>query len=279
MPSINLAMGTWDYLDTGGEGPVLLFLHGLLMTPSVWGDVVADLRRDFRCVVPQLPYGGHRRPMTGALTPQAVVDAIAEFIQRLGLTDVTLIENDSGRAQTLAAERAELVIRLVLTSCEAFDNYPPGLPGKLLQLAAQVPGGLWLMAQPLRWRALRNSPIAFGSMSVRGVPQTLSDEWLEPFFNRRAIRADLLRYLKGARRTELEAAAEGLERFDKPALVAWGARDAMMPIAHGRRLAALLPQGRFVEIPDSSTLVMIDNPEALITELRRFLTERISHAA
>ncbi len=63
MPEIELSAGVIDYEDTGGEGPVLVFLHGLLMDGTVWRKVVADLRDDYRCVLPTLPLGGHRRPM------------------------------------------------------------------------------------------------------------------------------------------------------------------------------------------------------------------------
>ena len=55
-------------------------------------------------------------------------------------------------------------------------------------------------------------------------------------------------------------AAEGLHGFDRPVLVVWAAEDRVMPLEHGRRLAELLPQGRFVEIADSYTLIPEDQP-------------------
>jgi pimeloyl-ACP methyl ester carboxylesterase len=63
MPEIELSAGPVEYQDTGGAGPVLVFLHGLTMDGSLWRNVVADLRRDYRCVLPTLPLGGHRQPM------------------------------------------------------------------------------------------------------------------------------------------------------------------------------------------------------------------------
>ncbi|MFJ2378414.1 alpha/beta fold hydrolase [Streptomyces sp. NPDC087769] len=68
-------------------------------------------------------------------------------------------------------------------------------------------------------------------------------------------------------------AAERLRHFDRPALVAWGAEDRMMPHKTGRRLAEPLPRGRYVEIPEAGTLVPMDNPAALAQELRRFIKE------
>jgi len=63
MPEIQLSAGVIDYEDSGGNGPVVVLLHGLVMDGSVWRHVVQDLRADHRCVVPTLPVGSHRRPM------------------------------------------------------------------------------------------------------------------------------------------------------------------------------------------------------------------------
>ena len=63
---IDLSTGTLDYLDTGGNGPTVVLLHGLLMDGSLWDGPVADLAADHRCVVPTLPLGAHRHPMPGS---------------------------------------------------------------------------------------------------------------------------------------------------------------------------------------------------------------------
>ena len=55
MSEVELPAGTIEYDDSGGDGPVLVFLHGAAMNGSVWAPVIADLRRDHRCVVPTLP--------------------------------------------------------------------------------------------------------------------------------------------------------------------------------------------------------------------------------
>jgi pimeloyl-ACP methyl ester carboxylesterase len=62
MNQIELSAGTIDYQDTGGDGPTLVLLHGLLMDASLWDDVIADLSVDHRCVAPTLPLGAGHRP-------------------------------------------------------------------------------------------------------------------------------------------------------------------------------------------------------------------------
>lgn len=273
MPDIELSAGTIQYDDTGGTGPVVVLLHGLLHDATVWRDVVANLAADHRCVAPTLPYGSHRAPMRPdvPLSPDTVNDLIVEFLGRLDLREVTLVESDCGRAQTVAAQHPERLARLVLVSCEAFDNYPPGLPGKMILLAVKVPGALSLMVHTLGLRPLRRLPVGLGSLTKRPVPDEITDGWLRPLLTNKAIRNDFRRYNLALRGTELLEAAEGLGTFDKPALVIWATEDLMMPRDHGRRLAELLPQGRLLEIEDSRTLIAKDQPGQLSSALREFI--------
>ena len=273
MSTIELSAGTIHYVDTGGAGPVLVPVHGLLMDGSVWRHVVDDLRADHRCVVPTLPLGAHRTPMaTGAdLSLVGQARLIAELIERLELGDVTLVANDWGGPQVTAVERPDLVDRLVLTSCEAFDNLPPGLPGKIAGLAGRLPGGLYVTAQLLRFPPARRLPLTFGWMSARPIPRDLFDPWIEPLRSQRGVRRDLAAYVRTTDRSSLAGITDDLARLPMPALVAWAADDRVMPVEHGARLAALLPRGELVEVAGSRTLVPLDQPAALAGLIRDFV--------
>ncbi|MEV6395051.1 alpha/beta hydrolase [Streptomyces sp. NPDC051907] len=275
MPEIELTAGTIAYEDTGGPGPVVVLLHGLVHDATVWRKVVADLGRDHRCIAPTLPYGAHRTPMRQdvPLSPDSVVDLIAEFMDRLDLREVTLVENDCGRAQTVAGRHPERLARLVLTSCEAFDNYPPGAPGKMISVVCKIPGGVALMARVLSLKPLRGLPIGLGALTKRRVPDEIVDGWLLPLRTDKAVRNDFRRYNGAVRKSELLEAVDGMRKFDRPALVVWATEDRMMPREHGRRLAELLPQGRLLEIEDSCTLIAEDQPERLAQALRGFIAE------
>ena len=272
MPELELSAGTIEYEDTGGEGPVLVFQHGVAMGGSEWREVVRELRGEHRCVVPELPLGAHRRPMNpdADLGFTGLTNLLLELLDRLDLRDVTLVGSDSGLAQLVAAERPDRLARL--GSCEAFDNCPPGLPGKNLTLMGRPPGGVYLMLQPLRIRALRRLPLAYGWMSKR-LPHELSDEWLRPALTQRAIRRDLAKFIRTADTSVFQRVPERLRSFDRPALVVWASEDRVMPPEHGRRLAELLPQGRLVEIADSYTLIPVDQPVELARHIREFVRE------
>lgn len=272
MPTLELTAGTIDYEDTGGDGPVVVLVHGLVQSATVWRHVIAELSPDIRCVAPTLPFGSHRTPMkpNADLSLRGLAAMVAEVLDRLDLTDVTVVGNDWGGHQLLVDD--ERVGRLGLVACEAFDNLPPGLPGRMIRYATLVPGGFTAMAKSLRFKRLRQMPMAFGWMSKHGVPDAVLDDWFAPIRTDPAVRRDVLKYAKSARAAQMVAATDRLRAFDKPALVVWASEDRIMPRDHGRRLARLLPKGELVEIADSYTLIPVDQPTALATAIRDFVT-------
>ncbi|MFD9425432.1 MULTISPECIES: alpha/beta fold hydrolase [unclassified Streptomyces] len=275
MTEVLLSAGVVEYEDTGGDGPVVVLLHGVAMDGSLWRTVVGELRSGFRCIVPTLPLGGHRRPMRpdADLSVLGVARIVAEFLDALELQDVTLVMSDWGGAQALVADgRDRRIGKLVITSCEAFDNFPPGLPGGNLYAAAKVPGGLMAAFALLKLTPMRRLPVTWGWMTKRPVPREVMDAWFRPLWSSREIRRDLRTYVLGVPpKAELLRWAEALRAFDRPALVVWAAEDKVMPPEHGRRLADLLPQGRLVEVADSYTLIPEDQPVVLAAHIRAFL--------
>ena len=275
MSEIQLSAGMIEYQDTGGTGPVLVLLHGLMMDASLWDEVIADLPAGYRCVAPTLPLGAHRHAMDpGAdLSLPGIARLTAEFLDRLDLRDVTLVGNDTGGAlvQLLMVDGSARVGRAVLVSCDAFDNFPPGLTGKTLVLSGKLPPPLFgLFMQQMRLRAVRRLPIAFGWLTKRGDAATA--RWMRPVLTRPEIRRDTVRMLRAAAADTgfLLAAAERLPGFNRPALIVWASQDRVMPTEHGRRLAGLLPQGRLTEVDDSYTLIALDQPAKLAQAIQDF---------
>jgi pimeloyl-ACP methyl ester carboxylesterase len=276
---IELSAGTIEYVDTGGDGPPIVLLAGLMMDASLWEDVIADLSPRHRCIAPTLPLGAHHQAMgdDADLSPRGVARLVSEFLDRLDLDDVMLVGNDTGGAivQLVAGGGdAARVGRIALVSCDAFDNFPPGLTGKTLVLSGRLSPALFgLFMQQLRLRPFRRLPLAFGWLTKRGDAATA--RWIKPVLSQREIRRDTVRVLRGiaAERGLMLEAAEGLRGFERPALVVWSSQDRVMPPEHGRRLAGLLPHGRLVEIPDSYTLVPLDQPARLAEALGRFRHE------
>jgi pimeloyl-ACP methyl ester carboxylesterase len=273
MNSVELAHGTVRYRDEGeGEGRPVVFVHGVLVNGLLWRRVTPKLE-GVRSLVPDWPLGSHGVPMNpGAdLSPPGLAQLVADFIDALGLDDVVLVGNDTGGAiaQLVAANHPERIGALVLTPCDAFENFlPPLFRG--LQLAARVPGALTAFLAPLRVRPARRLPLAFGWLRKHPIEDEVSDAYLQPYFDHAGVRRDLRKVLSGiSTRYTLDAAAK-LTGFGKPALVVWASEDKVFPVEHARRLGEIL-DAPVVELADSYSFVPEDQPERLAAALNELV--------
>ena len=263
------------YSDSGGDGAAVVLLHGVLTNGTLWDPVVAGLRDRYRCIVPELPFGAHRTPMPddADLRLESLARMIAGFLVELDLRDVTLVCNDWGGAQLVVAPGgSDRVGSLVLVSCEAFDNYPPGIPGRLLCLNASLPGGTFLTAQLLRPRLIRHLPFTCGALTKK---RLLNDQFMsliEPLRHNPRVRRDLDKYLRSVPgKAQLLEWAEQQRAFDGPVLIVWAREEKLMPPEHAVRLAEHFDNAELVWVDDSRTLIPIDQPEVLTAHLEEFL--------
>jgi pimeloyl-ACP methyl ester carboxylesterase len=271
--SIDLPQGTIRYRDAG-TGPPLVFIHGLLVNGSLWRKVTPMLEGDFRCLVPDWPLGSHPRPMgpTADSSPRGVAHLIADFLDALDLDEVTLVANDTGGAiaQLLVTERPARVARLVLTPCDAYENFlPPAF--RPMQWAARVPGLLTAAVQVTRAPAARRSMLGYGMLTKRAIPDEVTDAWVRPFLTERGIRRDTTRFLRAIDSRDTLAAAEKLRDFDRPTLIAWAPEDRFFKLRFAERLAATIPDARLERIEDSLTFVPEDQPARLAELIRDFV--------
>ena len=246
-----LRQGAVRYLSIG-SGPAIVFVHGALVNANLWRKVVAGSH-----VVPMAP--------DADLSPPAVADLIADAIEALELDDVTLVGNDTGGAicQIVVTRRPERIGALVLTSCDAFDNFPPKLMKPIMPLLSHA-ALLRATLAPARARAVQRA--IFGALAKRPVEPEVLDSYALPAVTRADVRRDLARFMAGLDKRHTLEAAERLPAFDKPAVIAWSREDRFFPSDHGERLAELLPQGRLEWIEDSRTFSPEDQP-ARVAEL------------
>jgi pimeloyl-ACP methyl ester carboxylesterase len=259
---LELPQGTIRYHDTG-EGPIVVFVHGALVNANLWRGVVAELSDTHRCIALDLPLGAHLDPMPADadISPPAVADLIADAIAALELDDVTLVGNDTGGAlsQIVAARRPERLGALVLTSCDAFDNFPPKAMQPMMPVL-KLPGVLTTMFQPLRLAAVRRRSMTLLRLTKRPVDQRAVDAYMLPALQQRAIRHDGWKLMRGLHKRHTLEAAERLRDFDRPAVLAWSREDKFFPPRHAERLAEILPQGRVEWVDDAYTFSPEDQP-------------------
>ena len=260
-----------SYTDTG-TGPVLLFVHGVYVTGALWNDVVTELDDRFRCIVPTWPLGA-QEPVGGDadLGAEAAARRIVHLIEALDLHDVTVIANDTGGGLTLAALGDETldvspIARLVLTNCDSYEHFPPGSFASIVKvcrfsprLGAAILGGL--ATGPGR---------SFFLKAVCSTPPTSTRqaEIFGAFATNAATRREAVRTTASLDPALTLRSSAAIEQFDKPVTLVWGLKDKLFPLEHARRLAEAFPHAQLIEVPDSSTYVMIDAPQKLAAAIQ-----------
>jgi pimeloyl-ACP methyl ester carboxylesterase len=277
MNEVTLPQGTIRYRETGAGAPIVL-VHGFLTDGELWREITPRLAQDFRVLAPDWPLGSQELPLhDGAdLSPPGVAKLIADFIAALELEDVTLVGNDSGGAlcQIVAVNHPERLGRLVLTPCDAYDNFPP--PAfRPLQAISRVPGALSAIGQMMRLPAARRTPLAYGWVSKRA-DDALTGSWMRSSRTNPRVRAQMGEFLRGMHSSHTEAAAARFGAFEAPVLIAWAPEDRFFKLSYGERLASAFPDARLERIEDSYTFVSLDQPERTAELIAQFAREPVA---
>src|SRR3954452_11941284 len=191
--SVELPAGRVHYRVSGPEGgrPVV-FVHGFLVDDTLWADVPERLGdAGFRTYAPTWPLASHPEAMKeGAdLTPRGLARLVVSYLEALGLKDVLLVGSDTGGgiSQLVLDEDRSRVGRLVLTNCDAFEDFPPAPFDTLFRLARR-PRLTRLLLQTMRSTTLRHSRLGFGSLVRRRLEPGESRPWVEPFLSDAGVR-------------------------------------------------------------------------------------------
>jgi pimeloyl-ACP methyl ester carboxylesterase len=207
------------------------------------------------------------------LTMPGMVGILSEFLAALDLREVTLILSDWGGPLFLPElTTGERITRLVICPAEAYDNFPPGFPGKVVKVATSVPGGILFALHQFRNGFLRRTPMVLGLMAKKRIPDDIIAAWTDPGVASPGVRRDVLAYC----RTKFDKAAlidatEKLRDFTGPALVIWAPETNVMCREHGQALTDLLPKGKLAEVDDAYVLVMLDQPQRTAELIAEFL--------
>jgi len=175
--------GPASYVDTGGPGRPVLFVHGVGTSSYLWRNVIGQLDGERRCVAVDLPLHGYTPAAPDQdFTLPGLARFVADCCDALELTDFDMVANDTGGAvtQVFAANHPERLHTLTLTNCEAHNNVPPKalLPAVLLArmgLLARLAPRLMPHDNP------RTAKRMYGRtyQDIANLPEEIARVWLE----------------------------------------------------------------------------------------------------
>lgn len=265
MPIAALSTANIHYESRGPEGgrPVV-FVHGYAMGGSLWEPLAARLAdHGLRCLTPTWPLGAHPEPLLPGASPDlsGVARTVADFLEALDLHDVVLVGNDTGGlvTQLVAVHHPARLGALVLTSCDAFENFPPPVLRPFI-LASRTRASFRAALWPLRLPAVRRR--AYGGLAHTDIAD-LTAAWVRPAIEEPGVAEDLRRLTASLDRATSTDVGKRLGEIGLPTLIAWSADDAFFPIRDAHRLEQAIPHARLEVIEGARTFSMLDQPDRL----------------
>jgi pimeloyl-ACP methyl ester carboxylesterase len=241
---VDTPSGSIHYVEHG-EGPVALFVHGVLLNGYLWRHQLAQLGDLRRCIaVDLMAHGNTEISVNQDVSVTANAHMLSQFLDALKIDRVDLVGNDSGGgiSQIFAALYPTRVRSLVLTDCDAHDNWPPeAFKGFVSMVAA---GGLaGTLNAMLADKSVYRSPQALGLAYER--PEGVSDDTIETYL-RPHIRSprrthDLERFVNAFDCRHTVEIEKSLRRVQAPTLIAWGTDDIFFDLKWSHWLEEAIP--------------------------------------
>jgi len=239
----------------------VLLLHGWGYTAGVWRELAARLAPRMRVHVPDLP-GYCGEPVCAPYTVEAIADTLARAAPRRCSVVGWSLGGEIALAWARRAQRQ--VQRLVLIATTPCFVTRPGWP------CATAPAvlrefGRALVADRVGTLARFVAVQARGDSRGRQVVGALQQP------SERSAPTDML--VKGLSVLSDCDLRQELRRVSQPALVLHGAHDHIVPPMAGRRLAAALPDARFVLLRACAHAPFLSQPGRVAQALREFFDE------
>ena len=256
-----------------GEGPPILWIHGLGGSWQSWLENMPDFARDHRNVAMDLPGFGFSAMPDGDISIDGYAQWTCKLMDRLGIESASVVGNSMGGfvGAELAIKCPERVERLAVVSAAIFwQNTLRSAP--LLRLArltdAMVARALVRRTDDIATRRR----LRYGALAAAGFryPASISDELAQEMV-RSARRTDgFLPALEALGDYPLE---EELPKIACPTLIVWGAHDTLVPVADAKRLQKLIPGARREIFERTGHVAMLERPERFNRLLHEFLAE------
>jgi pimeloyl-ACP methyl ester carboxylesterase len=271
---VDTRSGPASYVDTGGPGRPVLFVHGVGTSSYLWRNVIGLLDGERRCVAFDLPLHGYT-PATPDqdFTLPGLARFIADCCDALELTDFDMVANDTGGAvtQVFAAGHPERLHTLTLTNCEAHDNVPPKalLPAVLLArmgLHARLAPRLMAHDNPRTRKRMYGRTY----QDIANLPEDIARVWLEAQTGTAEAARQGQRVLTSLHARDLLAVEPDLRRLQVPTLIVWGTDDIFFRRKWAYWLRDAIPGATEVVEIDGGRLFFPDERAAeLAAALRR----------
>lgn len=250
-----------------GVGTPLVLLHGFTSSTYSWKDVFEPLARDFRVIAVDLKGFGFSGKPDGDYTRRGQAQLVAHFLDHLRIEKAWLMGNSMGGevALNVALANPQLVAGLVLID----------------SAGVEVKGGVSLAPAyvriPVVGRALTALALISDKLVREGLEKSFYDdakvtaERVTHYYRPLRTRGGQLAALRTSTQWGLSPIEQDLGRVNARTLIIWGAEDALIPLAAGRRMNSLIKDSKLVIIEKCGHVPQEELPERVLGEVTAFI--------
>lgn len=267
--------GRIAYLERG-RGNTALFLHGFPLNSFQWRGVVPRVSAHRRCVAPDFLALGYTEVADGqSVAPNAQVAMLVQFLDKLSISTVDIVANDSGGAvaQLFVSRYPKRVRTLLLTNCDTEPDSPPAAVLPVIELArAGKFADQWLVPW-LTDKTLARSEKGLGGLCYTN-PTHPTDQaietYLRPLVSSPQRKAQTNGYAIGLDPNPLAGIEEALKRCAVPTRIVWGTADNIFSQSSPDYLDRTFAKSRGVRrVPGAKLFFPEEMPDLVANEATR----------
>jgi pimeloyl-ACP methyl ester carboxylesterase len=268
--------GRISFLDIG-EGPAALFLHGFPLNSFQWRGAIPQLSMIRRCIAPDFLALGYTEVVEGqSVGPQAQVAMLTQLLDKLSISDVDIVANDSGGAiaQLFMTRYPNRVKSLLLTNCDTEPDSPPRAVLPVIELGRNGKFADEWLAPWLAKKTLARSETGLGGQCYAD-PTHPTDEaietYLAPLVSSPRRKTLTNAYAAGLDPNPLAGIESALKRCYVATRIVWGTGDKIFSQASPDYLARTVANSLGVRRVPGAKLFFPEEMPGLIVEEAQFL--------
>jgi haloalkane dehalogenase len=255
------------YTDVG-EGDAVILMHGIPTWSYLYHDVMGDLARQNRVIVPDII--GHGNSDQRDMFDRSLVaryTMILALMEHLGLASASLVGHDTGGgvALMMAIENPERVARLILSNIVTYDSWP-------IEDMIEIGRPDWKTKSTAEIRDFLVSGFSEGLSRKERLTQEFVDDIVAPYVTE-VGKISLIRNASGLNTSHTTMLAPRHREIAAETLLVWGEKTLGSQSMTGERLADEIPNARLVKVANASHWIQQDAPEEWLKHVLPFLRD------
>lgn len=243
--------GKFKYIETGGEGPNLLLLHGLFGALSNFEGIINHFQQTHNVIVPILPI--FELPIR-KVSVTGLVDYVVNFVNHKKYEKVNVLGNSLGGHISLlyALAQPEKISSIILTGSSGLFESAMGT------------------SFPKRgdYDFIKNK-----TESTFYRPEVATKELVDEVFDIVNDRNKAIRVIATAKSAVRHNLGDKLHQIEAPTLLVWGRQDNITPAFVGEKFNELIENSRLIFVEECGHAPMMEHPEVFNQHLQTFLEE------